>query len=137
MFLFDRGVHGYFGSMASEVKDGRRFGVSLMGSRGFGFVPLSDVPSAPPWVLRSPAWVPEKGESWERVDSPALLEKRERVNHLMALDLIEAIETGREPICSARDGRWAVEMVSGVYQSHMAGARVEFPLSRRGAQIGA
>ncbi len=133
MFLFAGGVHGYFGSMASDVKTGRRFGVTLHCSKGYVVVPLTDVPSAPPWVLRNPAWVPEKGEAWERVEYPPepRMDKRERVNHLMALDLIEAIEAGREPICSARDGRWTVEMVTAIYQSQMSGARVEFPLKKR------
>ena len=50
---------------------------------------------------------------------------------MMAADLIEAIETGREPVCSARDGRWAVEMVMGVYQSQLTGGRVPLPLRDR------
>lgn len=133
MFLFPGGVHGYFGSMANDVKTGRRFGVTLKCSKGYVVVPLNDVPSAPPWVLRNAAWVPEKGEGWERVEYPPepRMDKRERVNHLMALDLVEAIETGREPICSARDGRWTVEMVSAIYQSQMSGGKVAFPVKKR------
>jgi hypothetical protein len=49
----------------------------------------------------------------------------------MVADLIEAIEAGREPACSARDGRWTIEMVMGVYQAHFAGARIPFPLAGR------
>ncbi|MDX1980352.1 MAG: Gfo/Idh/MocA family oxidoreductase [Bryobacteraceae bacterium] len=134
MFLFPNGVHGYFGSMASTDRTGRRFGVSLMGSKAFAFVPLNDVPSAEPYLLRSPAWAPEKGEPWERVNYPAgrKPKTRELTNHAMAIDLIEAIETGREPLCGARDGRWTVEMVAGIYQSQLSGGKVAFPLVKRG-----
>lgn len=47
-------------------------------------------------------------------------------------DLIAAIETGKEPVCSGEDGRWAVEMVAAVYHSHKGKARVNFPLEHRG-----
>jgi hypothetical protein len=50
---------------------------------------------------------------------------------MMVGDLQEAIEQDREPACSARDGRWTIEMVTGIYQSQVSGARVEFPLAKR------
>ena len=129
MFRFRGGVPGYFASKRSDVVDGRRFGVTLYGSKGVVFVPLSDVPSAPPYVLRRTSWVDGK---WERVDYPAGTKlTRAATNALMAADLMEAIETGRDPICSARDGRWAVEMVAGIYQSHFSGLRVPFPMDKR------
>jgi predicted dehydrogenase len=46
--------------------------------------------------------------------------------------LIHAVETGAEPLCSGRDGAWAVEMVAAVYQSHFSRKRVDFPLADRG-----
>jgi hypothetical protein len=49
----------------------------------------------------------------------------------MTADLIDAIEKKREPICGARDARWAIEVVSGIYQSHFNGAPVRFPLKQR------
>jgi predicted dehydrogenase len=130
MFLFPNGVHGYFGSMASADRAGRRFGVSLMGSKGFAFVPLNDVPSAEPYVMPDPAWAPEKGAAWQRIPYPPGTKPRTRemTNHAMAIDLIEAIETGREPLCGARDGRWTIEMVAGIYRSQMTGAKVPFPV---------
>jgi len=133
MFLFDKGVHGYFGSTRSDVATGRRFGVTVAGSKGWIFVPLSDVPSPAPYLLRSPSWVSEKGESWERVNYPPdkAIRGREGTNHLMALDLLEAIEKDRQPVCSAKDGRWTIEMVAGIYESQMTGGRVAFPLQRR------
>ena len=48
-----------------------------------------------------------------------------------ARDLIAAIEQGGAPRCSAADGRWAVEMLTAVYQSHFGRLRVAFPLDDR------
>ena len=53
----------------------------------------------------------------------------------MAADLLDALERNGQPICSARDGRWAVEMVAGIYQSQLAQARASFPLTKRPASI--
>ena len=44
-------------------------------------------------------------------------------------DMIEAITDGREPICSGREGRAALELVLGIYASAAAGAPVRFPLA--------
>lgn len=131
MFLFENGVHGYFSSKASDVTTGRRFGLTIAGSKGWTYVPLNNVPSLPPFVLRSPAWVPEKNEPWERVPYAPGTEPpdREATNHLTAIDLIEAIEKDREPLCSARDGLWTLEMVEAVYRSQWEGKRIEFPLA--------
>ena len=68
MFLFLNGVHGYFASKPSETVSGRRFGLTLAGSKALGFVPLNAVPSDEPWIMPSAAWVPEGGETWERVN---------------------------------------------------------------------
>lgn len=131
MFLFENGIHGYFGSKASSVTTGRRFGVTIAGSKGWTFVPLNNVPSLPPFVLRSPAWVPEKNEPWDRVQylPGTLPATREGTNHLTGIDLIEAIEKDREPLCSARDGLWTLEMVDGIYQSQWSGKRIDFPVA--------
>ena len=130
MFRFAGGIPGYFASRRSDVIDGRRFGVTLYGSRASLYLPLSDVPSAPPYLLRGTAWA---GGQWERIEYPAgeAIASRAAMNARMAADLMEAVETGRDPVCSVRDGRWTLEMIAGMYQSHYAGARVHFPLARR------
>ena len=43
-------------------------------------------------------------------------------------DMIEAIENDREPICSGYEGRRALELVLGIYESAAAGKPVRFPL---------
>ena len=132
MFEFPGAVHGYFASKRSEDTTGRRFGVTIYGSRGVIFVPLFDVPSSPAYILRSKTWA-GPNEHWEAIEYPAGTElpTREAANRAMALDLISAIETGRNPVCSARDGRWTIEMTTGIYQSQMARKPVDFPLTHR------
>ena len=131
MFCFPGGVHGYFGSKASDQRSGVRFGLTLYGSKGAIFIPLTAVPSEPPYLLRSPSWVSDSGAAWERINAPGP-KTRADANAMMVADLLEAIEKDRDPVCSARDGRWTIEMVTGIYQSQLSGARVEFPLKNRG-----
>jgi predicted dehydrogenase len=54
-----------------------------------------------------------------------------RCNRTGALDLMDAIEKNREPASSARDARWALEMIQGVYASHFAGRKLAFPLASK------
>jgi predicted dehydrogenase len=50
----------------------------------------------------------------------------------MVEELVAAIEGGRAHRSSGRDGRWALEMIAGVYESHRrGGVRVELPLAHR------
>jgi hypothetical protein len=50
----------------------------------------------------------------------------------MVTELTAAVEAGREHRSSGRDGRWALEMIQGVYESHRhGGARVPLPLASR------
>jgi predicted dehydrogenase len=49
----------------------------------------------------------------------------------MGRSLVEAVQTGGQPRCTAEDGRWAIEMLTAVYQSHLTRRRVEFPLADR------
>jgi predicted dehydrogenase len=49
----------------------------------------------------------------------------------MGRDLVHAVHTGEPTLCSVPDGRWAVEMVEAVYQSHRTRSRVSFPLTER------
>jgi len=52
-------------------------------------------------------------------------------NRLAALDLIAAIEEGREPLASGSDAAWSLEMVHGVYASHFHREALPLPLADR------
>jgi predicted dehydrogenase len=47
-------------------------------------------------------------------------------------DWLSAVEQNREPLCSAANAAWAVEMVMAVYHAALSGKQVPFPLKDRG-----
>lgn len=139
MFAFGNGTHAYFGSKASPQTHPMRFGTYVYGSEGVIFVPNAIYPDGQPYILRSASWLPLGGKSWEKIppkqDIPGMSmirgEGRQIANALMVLDLFEAIETGKKPFCSEIDGRWTIEMISGIYQSQKTGGPARFPLKDR------
>jgi predicted dehydrogenase len=54
-----------------------------------------------------------------------------RGNRRAAWDLLCAAAEDRDPLSSGRDARWALEMIHGVYASHLAGRRLSLPLTDR------
>jgi predicted dehydrogenase len=54
-----------------------------------------------------------------------------RNNRQAALDLMAAITENREPLASGRDARWSLEMIHGVYASHLERRAVPLPLTDR------
>jgi hypothetical protein len=46
--------------------------------------------------------------------------------------LMGAVAEDRKPPCSGQEGRWAFEMVLGIYQSHReSGKRIDLPMPDR------
>jgi predicted dehydrogenase len=134
MFAFGTGMHGYFGSKTSDVPAGVRYAVTFYGSKGVICFPMDSYPGGAPFILRSSSWLPgRESRGWQNIEVPAeeQVSSREQANAVMVADLLDAIEQDREPACSARDGRWTIEMAVGVYQSQKSGARVAFPLKDR------
>ncbi len=132
---FDGGVHAYFASKQSDQTHPLRFGATVYGSKGAVFIPMGIYPDGQPYILRSPAWIPDAESRWEPIEvafePPVPADERQLANALMILDLIEAIEQDRQPACNEEDGRWTAEMISGVYASQLAGGPVRFPLAQR------
>ena len=137
MFAFEDGVHAYFGSKANDQTHPGRFGMHIYGSKGVIYIPNAIYPDGQPYILHSPAWIPDKGHRWEQIELMDEVkgnfnaESHQLANALLVEDLLQAIEQDREPVCSARDGRWSIEMIVSVYQSQKTGARVKFPLADR------
>jgi len=142
MYAFDGGVHGYFSSKQNDQTHPWRFGTHVYGSRGVIFLPNAIYPGGLPYILRSPAWVPDDKHAWEPIEAqpePPFpgAEERQLANALMVRDLIEAIEQDRKPVCSETDGLWTVEMIVGLYQSQVKGAPMTFPLKDRAHPLSA
>jgi hypothetical protein len=51
-----------------------------------------------------------------------------RGNILAVRDIMQKAEKGGQPVSSGRDARASLEMILGVYKSHLEGRRVEFPI---------
>lgn len=54
-----------------------------------------------------------------------------RNNRLAALDLLAAVAEKRDPWASGRDARWSLEMIHGVYASHLQRRALSLPLVDR------
>jgi predicted dehydrogenase len=141
MFAFDNGVHGYFASRATDQTDPLRFGTWLYGSKGVLFLPNAIYPGGGLYLLRSPAWLPDERNRWERIDAKpdmaglGITDDHEIANALMVADLVRAIERDSKPSCNENDGRWTIEMIHGVYQAQKSRDRVSFPLRERNHQL--
>jgi predicted dehydrogenase len=139
MFAFRDGIHGYFASRANDKTHPLRFGTWIYGSKGVLFLPNAIYPDGGLYVLRSPAWLPDEQNQWQRIDVKpdfagqgfAAEAGREIANALMVADLVRAIERNGKPCCDENDGRWTIEMVHSVYQAQKSGGRVTFPLASR------
>ncbi len=83
-------------------------------------------------VLNSPYLVPgDPNVIWQDIPQIPASELPSWKTHPIR-NLIHAIETSTEPACSARDARWAIEMVMAVYWSQKSKGRVDLPLEERG-----
>ena len=135
MFSFGQGRHGYFGSNQSSQTHPWRFGTHVFGAKGCIFLPNEIYgEGSEAYILRSPAWVPRRDRQWELIEPQHRSfgdEHHLTANALMVEDLLAAIETGREPACSERAGRWTVEMTQGMYASQIERKVVDFPLQDR------
>lgn len=80
--------------------------------------------------LNSPYLTHKDETRWRDLPAPEPGNMPDHATHPIK-SLIHAMETNTQPVCSGVDGRWVVEMVAAVYQSHLAKARVSFPLTER------
>ena len=126
-YEFESGVTATFESRQRQIRDGRPYGMEIVGESGtIAFdasasnISLLEDNSYAPWVA-------------DQERKPLNFEKGPLMsgNALAIEDLIEAVEGGREPISSARGARMALEMILGVYASEIAGERVSLPLADR------
>jgi len=136
-YRFDEITMGYFSTQRARHGAAERFGLQVYGSRGILTMTTGAVPEM--WFVEDPSWQPGRSKAkWKRISSTGI-DKPESLkypgldygNHLIALDLIRAIETNTQPKGSMYDGRAALEMIMAIYESHRLGAPVELPLKNR------
>jgi predicted dehydrogenase len=136
-YSFDNGVVGSFGTHKATQGAGSRFALHVFGTKGAIQVQTGGLPAA--YLLEDPSWMPGKSKAlWQEITS-AGVGKPEPLkdgglgmgNKLIAQDLIDSIESDRQPLGSMYDGRAALEMISAVYESHKLGRPVELPMKNR------
>lgn len=137
VYRFDGTTMGYFSTLRARQGAAKRFGLQVYGSKGILTMTTGAVPEM--WFVEDPSWQPGCSKSkWKRISSDGI-DKPETLkgpgldygNHLIALDLIRAIETNTQPMGSMYDGRAALEMILAVYESHRLKVPVELPLKNR------
>ena len=139
-YEMESGLPVFFDSVHDAGVKEASFGLQIIGNKGTidlrmdgdpiaHFLPLN--PFGP--VKQPRAWVPISTAGIDKPEPLANLGKQVMAHTTGGLDLIAAMRGGdRQPLCSAYDGRAAIEMISAVFESHrLNGQRVTFPLKTR------
>lgn len=135
----ESGTPVYFDSIRNRGVAAAGFGLQVMGNEGMIDLRMDTEPLAH-WVSGSPFQPTAKPRAWVPISSGGI-GRREPIDnigqqvadHVPAVrDLLEAITEDRPPLCSDVDGRSTLEMVHGVYASHVQGGKVvSLPLATR------
>lgn len=135
----ERGVPVFFDSIAKAGNPAASFGLQFIGTKGIIDVradrePLAHLVPGSPFqpVKEARPWVPISSGG-PGVPEPIAGLREQVTNHvLVARDLIGAITGDQQPQCSAEDGRALVEVICGIFESHVQGGRrVTLPLAAR------
>ena len=128
-FEMSNGVPFFFDSLKEArlkkpaYDDPASFGLQVFGNEGVIDFRMDQEPFA---------WIQTGKEPRKPILADKELAKRVSSHEIPGLDLIDAIENNRVPLCDAAQGRQLMEMISAIFQSHIQnGARVAFPLVKR------
>ena len=127
-FAFKSGISGFFDSRKDQVGINKRYGMEIVGDGGTVSLRGGDMENT--IIYPYPLWAPiDTSQKWEVFKPDNLPDYN--AHQLAIMDLIDAIEHDREPLCSGRDGVKALEMILGTYEAQITSARVEFPIKNR------
>lgn len=137
MYGLESGAKAYFSTVRNMGGSPSRFGLTIYGSKGAlelhtGFLP-------PVKFLGDSSWSPGRsGAKWQNVttagiDQPEKMEDGglHAGNEAAVADLIQAIESDRQPVGNIYEARGATEMIVAVFESHRQGKQVAMPLTNR------
>jgi predicted dehydrogenase len=139
-YEMQNGTVAYFDSIANDGTRNAGFGLQMIGSEGMVDVNCDRHPLAH-LVPGNPFRPTNKPRPWVPISSagPGKWEPRqdleETVTHHVGpcRDLINAIRSDRQPLCSVYEGAMTVEMICAVFASHRQDSKaVSFPLEERG-----
>ncbi len=139
-FEMERSIPLFFDSRKDRGDKAVNFGLQLICSKAVVDLrvdtePLIHVRRGNPFnpATESTPWIPITSAGIGKAEPITQIRPLIAGHQQAVLDLIDAMETGREPLCGPADGRTVVEMIQGVFASHMReGARVPLPLKNRG-----
>lgn len=129
---FDEGRLGEIHFLGYQRAMSENYGVDILGTEGqLAARATGGVLGKNLWHLPRPMeGMPAQLGDWKIVDLTDVGVEEPVIT--MYRRLVQAIETDTEPPSSGRQGRWALEMILGIYQSHIEGGRrVELPLAQR------
>ncbi|MBI2191893.1 MAG: Gfo/Idh/MocA family oxidoreductase [Planctomycetes bacterium] len=130
---FERGVLGEIHFLAYSKTMSENYGVDILGSQGQLAVRAggSVGPGSNLWHLARPMeGTPAQLADWKQVDLAGIGVEEPMVT--MYRRLVESIGSANEPPSSGVEGRQALEMILGIYESHRnQGQRIPLPLSQR------
>lgn len=132
------GAVACFDSKRRTGSNPSRFGLCIYGTEGV--IEMSTGYLGPAFFLPDPSWSPGKtGKAWIPISSAGvgvpepLADTGLHGGNLLAVaDLIQAVESGREPEASVYEARMTIEMITAVFASQCAGGPVKIPLASRG-----
>ena len=135
MYRFSSGITGYFASQRGAGGNPNRFGLRIYGTKGI--IDHTSGYGNPASLVNDSYWSGPKGSpQWRTItsngiDQPETLTAFDYAggNPAAARDLIQAIEQDREPKCSMKNARGAIEMVLAVFESHRHGHEVAMPMT--------
>ncbi len=137
------GRPAFFDSVQNAGVRESGFGLQIIGTEGvidlrIDAEPLVHLRTGSPFrpEAKPAAWQPVTSAGIGLPEPVADIRKQVGGHLAPALDLLAAMREGRDPLCSARDGRVTLEMICGVFASHLQdGRRVKLPLTERGNSL--
>jgi predicted dehydrogenase len=121
---------------ARPSEPGKRFGLTICGSKGCIWMATGWM--SPAFYLADPTWLAANSTKWSPIKTttddqsqPVAENALAAGNRAIISDLIEAVESDRQPRTHVRAARDAVEMILACYASHASAAVVTLPLAER------
>jgi predicted dehydrogenase len=125
IYRFSTGIIGIL--LNSSTQLAAQSTTEIYGTQGTILQDYGDAPSSHLPAREAPLRIYQAGQpQWETFDFP-FVPHHTRIS-AVPRPLIDYLKGEREPLATAADGRVAVEMVLGAYQSAKTGQRVHFPL---------
>ena len=138
-FGFVNGLHADCEFLAQSRANDKAYGLDLIGTKGR--IALRRSVATVMFIHRGEFMTPVEEHHWELVPLPE--EDEIAGQHLQTIDINQVLQSriirsllepdipDTPPISSGQDGRAALEMIHGSWESHRRGERVAFPLKER------